>query len=119
MGSRLSYEVQMPMEYRELNFPPLMLISLVENAIKHGLETKSGAGKIIIKVTKVDAKSLRVSVSDDGVGLKAGLGGGLGLVNIREQLANRFGNSASLSIAAQPEAGTIATIELPLSEANA
>ncbi|MEO8001327.1 MAG: histidine kinase [Arenimonas sp.] len=119
MGSRLSYEVQMLAEYRELNFPPLMLISLVENAIKHGLETKSGAGKIIINVTKVDAKHLRVSVSDDGIGLKAGLGGGLGLANIREQLSNRFGNSASLSIAAQPEAGTIVTIELPLSEANA
>ncbi|MGH8108068.1 MAG: sensor histidine kinase [Arenimonas sp.] len=119
MGSRLSYEINSPAEYRDLDFPPLMLISLVENAIKHGLETKAGNGHIVIKVEKPDDKRLRVSVSDDGVGLKAGLGGGLGLANIREQLAARFGDTAKLVIAARPDAGTIASIELPLSDATA
>ncbi|MGH8050867.1 MAG: sensor histidine kinase [Arenimonas sp.] len=119
MGSRLHFKINALAEYRELNFPPLMLISLVENAIKHGLETKSGSGRIIIDVDKPSANRLRVSVSDDGAGLKAGLGSGLGLANIREQLASRFGDTASLKIAALPEAGAIATIELPLSDTHA
>ena len=119
MGSRLNYEINALAEHRELEFPPLMLISLVENAIKHGLEKKRGDGNIVITVDKPAANRLRVSVSDDGVGLKAGLGGGLGLENIREQLANRFGNQAALTITAGPEAGTIATIELPASDGKA
>lgn len=118
MGSRLHYEIKALAEYRDLDFPPLMLISLVENAIKHGLETKRGDGHIVISVDKPEAKRLRVSVSDDGAGLKAGLGGGLGLANIREQLSSRFGDAASLKIAALPEAGTIASIELPISDTN-
>lgn len=119
MGSRLHYEIKAQAEDRDLDFPPLMLISLVENAIKHGLETKSGNGRIVIAVEKPEANRLRVSVSDDGAGLKAGLGGGLGLANIREQLSSRFGDAASLKIAALPEAGTIASIELPISDTNA
>jgi sensor histidine kinase YesM len=119
MGSRLSYEIRATAECRHLDFPPLMLISLVENAIKHGLEQKLGNGKIIISAETIESKILRVSVADDGLGLKDGMNGGIGLANIREQLATRFGKSATLSIAAQPEAGTIATIELPLSDANA
>lgn len=119
MGSRLNYEINALAEHRELEFPPLMLISLVENAIKHGLENKRGDGNVIITVDKPTANRLRVSVSDDGVGLKAGLGGGLGLENIREQLANRFGNQAALTITAGQEAGTIATIELPASDSKA
>ncbi len=119
MGSRLNYEINATAEYRELDFPPLMLISLVENAIKHGLETKRGDGNIVITVEKPATNRLRVSVSDDGVGLKAGLGGGLGLENIREQLAARFGDKATLTITAGPEAGTIATIELPVSDNKA
>lgn len=119
MGSRLNYEINVLAEYRELEFPPLMLISLVENAIKHGLENKRGDGQIVITVDKHAANRLRVSVSDDGVGLKPGLGGGLGLENIREQLSNRFGDKASLTITAGQEAGTIATIELPLRDSKA
>jgi hypothetical protein len=119
MGSRLSYDIQASNDCRQLDFPPLMLISLVENAIKHGLETKPGNGRISIVAERIANNCLRVSVSDDGVGLKTGFGGGLGLSNIREQLSARFGDKASLVIAAQPEAGTIAIIELPLSDANA
>ena len=119
MGSRLGYEIKVSAEHRDLDFPPLMLISLVENAIKHGLETKQGNGRITIVAEKIANKALRVSVSDDGTGLKTGLGGGIGLANIREQLQSRFGHSASLTIAALPQAGTIATIELPLSGSKA
>jgi hypothetical protein len=118
MGRRLSFEINVPTHFREYEFPPLMLISLVENAIKHGLETKPGEGHVEIRAEKVitDARDekLQVNVLDNGLGLSTGLGGGLGLSNIREQLKVRFADAAKLSIATRPEGGTIASIEIPL-----
>lgn len=122
MGSRLSYTVSVPDSFRELEFPPLMLISLVENAIKHGIETKPGEGRIQIQaekiVTDTREEKLKVSVLDNGAGLSAGLGGGLGLANIREQLKARFANAAKLDIGTHSAGGMIASIELPLSTSN-
>jgi sensor histidine kinase YesM len=122
MGSRLRYEVSVPDSFRELEFPPLMLISLVENAIKHGIETKPGEGRIQIHAEKIvsDAREekLKVSVLDNGPGLSEGVGGGLGLANIRAQLKARFGTAAALGIGTRSEGGTIASIELPLSTSN-
>jgi sensor histidine kinase YesM len=118
MGSRLGYAVNVPDSFRELEFPPLMLISLVENAIKHGIETKPGEGRIQIQaekiVTDTHEEKLKVSVLDNGAGLSAGLGGGLGLANIREQLKARFAGAATLNIVTRPEGGTMASIEVPL-----
>ena len=118
MGTRLSFEINVPAHFREYEFPPLMLISLVENAIKHGLETKPGDGHIEIRADKMITgtrdEKLRVSVLDNGLGLRAGLGGGLGLANIRQQLKVRFADAAKLSIATRPEGGTITSIEIPL-----
>ena len=122
MGTRLRYEINVSADLRECSFPPLMLISLVENAIKHGLETKPGAGLIDIRAELIvingHEKNLRVSVLDNGLGLTAGLGGGLGLANIREQLKTRFADAAKLSIAARLDGGTIASIELPFAINN-
>ena len=56
---------------------------------------------------------LHLQVKDDGVGLKDGLSSGIGLANIREQLALRYGSSASLGIAAPAEGGTVAEIVIP------
>ena len=58
-------------------------------------------------------------MADDGVGLKDGLSGGIGLANIREQLALRYDSSASLSIAARAEGGTVAEIVIPCPSALA
>ena len=119
MGSRLSYTVSVPDSFRELEFPPLMLISLVENAIKHGVETKPGDAHIQIQaekiVTDTQEEKLKVSVFDNGAGLSAGLGGGLGLANIREQLKARFDGAAKLDIGSHSAGGTLASIEIPLS----
>lgn len=118
MGPRLTYVVSVPDSFREYEFPPLVLISLVENAIKHGIETKPGEGRIEIHgekiVTVTHEEKLKVSVVDNGLGLSAGLGGGLGLANIRAQLKARFDVAAKLEISTRSEGGTIASIELPL-----
>lgn len=112
MGPRLHCDVHVPEELRGREFPPLMLLSLVENAIKHGIEPKPGPGTIIIRANAT-ARDLTISVSDDGAGLKTGLSSGLGLANIHEQLSVRYGDAARLTVAALAEGGTVASITVP------
>ena len=113
MGSRLQQEISVLDELRALAFPPLMLLSLVENAIKHGVEPKPGLGRICLQAELMGAR-LFVRVVDDGVGLKDGLSSGIGLANVREQLDVRYGSEAWLKVAASREGGTVAEIMVPL-----
>ncbi|WP_343237108.1 histidine kinase [Xanthomonas sp. XNM01] len=113
MGGRLHWSVQADARLRAQPFPPSLLITLVENAIKHGIEPQPGAGHVDLLVAAEDAR-LRVDVVDDGAGLKPGLGSGMGLANVREQLAQRFGARASLSLQPRAGRGVVARIELPL-----
>ena len=112
MGDRLQVSLHVPGELKTLPFPPMMMLSLVENAIKHGIEPKPGTGNLNVNVRRTN-NLLHLQVADDGVGLKDGLSGGIGLANIREQLALRYDSSASLSIAARVEGGTVAEIVIP------
>jgi sensor histidine kinase YesM len=118
MGARLSYARDVRDEgLLEHPFPPLLLISLVENAIKHGLEPKRAGGCISLCAAIEDrgiARQLAVSVIDDGVGLTPGIGGGVGLENIRAQLAARFGASGELLVRPRPAGGVSATIRVPV-----
>src|SRR6185369_14190044 len=63
MGKRLAFEIDVPQELMEMPFPPLMLPSLVENAIKHGLEPQREGGVVRITVTK-ESEQLRLVVAD-------------------------------------------------------
>ncbi len=112
MGDRLRYAVELDPALRALPFPPLLLISLVENAIKHGIEPKRGLGEVRIEAHAQDGR-LRIRVLDDGAGLRAGLGAGVGLANVREQLALRYGEQARFSLGAR-DGLTRAEIEIPL-----
>jgi hypothetical protein len=112
MGARLHQVVEVSEALREREFPPLLLLSLVENAIKHGLEPKPGPGTVTIRAMASEGR-LRVEVTDDGQGLKAGLSSGLGLANVRQQLLVRYGQLAGLTVAARPEGGTVAAITIP------
>jgi len=113
MGGRLTYSVDADNALRALPFPPSLLITLVENAIKHGIEPRPGPGRIEVTALR-DGAHLRISVIDDGAGLQTGVGGGMGLANVREQLAHRFGSRASLHLQPAKERGVRAQIELPL-----
>jgi len=95
--------------------PPLMLISLAENAVKHGVEMKIGPARITVRAERETGGRLRLSVEDDGAGFGAGqAGSGLGLANIRERLAQLYGDAASLTLKARPEGGVAAIICVPL-----
>ena len=114
MEERLSTVVDVPDGLLSAEFPPMMLQTLVENAIKHGLEPKPEGGAINVKVEIVHGK-LSVSVADTGLGFgrAATAGTGVGLSNIRERLQLRYGAKASLTITENRSGGTVATIALP------
>jgi Histidine kinase len=115
IGERLSYTVDLPAALRDVSFPPLMLISLVENAIKHGVEPKPGPCAVRLSAVTVDSgagSQLRVEVADSGAGLAAPPGAGIGLTNIREQLRSLYRERAHLQIQSLPGGGTLASISI-------
>lgn len=114
MEERLTVRMDIPDGLRTAAFPPMMLQSMVENAIKHGLECKAEGGTLVI-TAEVAHNKLRVTVADDGVGfgVNPSNGTGLGLTNIRERLKLLHGEAGQLHIAANSPSGVIATIEVP------
>jgi len=114
MEERLTIQMNIPDGLRSAAFPPMMLQSMVENAIKHGLECKPEGGTLKIQAEVVDSK-LRVTVTDDGVGFGVvpSDGTGLGLQTIRDRLKLLHGDGAGLHIAANSPSGVISMIEVP------
>jgi signal transduction histidine kinase len=115
MGRRLKVSVTAPKSLRAHPFPSMMLISLVENAIKHGLNPLPRGGLISIVATQTDG-FLSVSVADTGHGIDDQLGSGVGLSNIRDRLAALFGSDGRLLLAPRVPHGVAATIEIPLTD---
>lgn len=114
-SGRLSYSIEADAAQRALSFPPMLLISLVENAIKHGIEPKRGPGTVTITSIRQEGM-LAVSVIDDGLGLQPGVGGGLGLANVRAQLETRYGARASFDLVSEPLRGARAELRIPLDD---
>ncbi|HEX6362088.1 MAG TPA: histidine kinase [Albitalea sp.] len=114
MEDRLHTEVRVPDGLLSADFPPMMLQSLVENAIKHGLEPKPEGGKLTVRAQIVHGK-LAVTVADTGLGFgrAATAGTGVGLANIRERLRLLYGSRASLTVGANEPSGTVVTVTVP------
>ncbi|HEX3096738.1 MAG TPA: histidine kinase [Usitatibacter sp.] len=112
MGERLAFEIAMPPELAEAPFPPLMLPSLVENAIKHGLEPLREGGRVTIAAEEADGR-IRVTVTDTGRGFGEAPGEGVGLANIRERLAALYGGEGRLTLEANEPRGVRAILEVP------
>lgn len=114
MEDRLRTDIQVPEGLLSADFPPMMVQSLVENAIKHGLEPKPEGGKLTVAAEIVHGM-LAVSVADTGLGFgKAPTAGtGVGLANIRERLQLHYGAKASMTIAENLPSGTMVTLTVP------
>lgn len=115
MGAYLGFALDVPAPLREHPFPPMMLLTLAENAIKHGLAPSPDAGRIDIRA-RHEAGALVVSVADTGVGFggaKTG-GTGIGLANTRARLVALYGPEATLELAANEPRGVVASIRVPL-----
>jgi signal transduction histidine kinase len=119
MEERLTVDMRIPDGLRGAAFPPMMLQSMVENAIKHGLECKPQGGTLKISA-EVAGSKLRVIVVDDGVGFGVvpSDGTGLGLPTIRARLKLLHGDQGQLRIAANAPSGVIATVEVPYQPAS-
>lgn len=119
MGERLQVDLHVDPDTAALLIPPLMLQTLVENAIQHGIEPKPGPGCITVSacITRsTPTQHLMLTVSDDGAGFgsHSSSGSGLGLVNIRERLASTYGAEAKLTLSGNTPQGVVATLLLPL-----
>ncbi len=114
MGDRLSLQIQVPESLKRVPLPPMMLQTLVENAIKHGLEPVPGGGTVWVLAREANGK-LCVTVADDGRGFsEEGGGTGIGLKNVRERLRLAYGEAASFAIVANFPRGVAATISVPI-----
>ena len=114
MEERLQTVVDVPDGLLSADFPSMMIQSLVENAIKHGLEPKPDGGTLTVRA-EVRHGKLAVTVADTGVGFgqAATAGTGIGLNNIRERLALLYGNKASMTVAQNTPGGTVVTLTVP------
>jgi sensor histidine kinase YesM len=114
MGRRLDCAIDVTAALRDAELPPLMVLTLVENAIKHGLSPLPEGGRIDVRAAISADGRLCVQVADTGQGFAKASGGGTGLANTRARLASKYGLRASLSLALNTPRGVIATLALPL-----
>jgi len=112
MEERLQPVVSVPEGLKSAVFPSMMLQTLVENAIKHGLEPKPEGGRLEIGAEIVDGQ-LAVHVLDTGMGFMPSAEAGVGLANVRERLKALYNGRAELIISVPPAGGTCATIKVP------
>ena len=113
MGSRLSYELLIPRALREQRIPTMILLTLVENAVKHGINPAVDGGRISVSANR-ERDTLVLKVSDSGQGMAATDGHGMGLANIRRRLMMLYGDRAVLSLARPAARGVTATVSIPL-----
>jgi LytS/YehU family sensor histidine kinase len=113
MGSRLRLRIDVPVELESALIPPLMLGTLIENAIKHGIGPRAQGG-ILTLAARHCGESLEMEVGDDGVGFRARAGRGVGLANTRARLDTLFGGAGTLDLAANAAGGVTAVIRVPL-----
>ncbi|WP_176112931.1 sensor histidine kinase [Sediminibacterium ginsengisoli] len=109
MEDRLQYEVVMDDGLRELSIPRLSLITMVENAVKHGIALNKQGGHLIISGI-LQENGYGITVSHPG---KLGAGNGIGLKNLKERLEILYKNKAVFSISEQQGIVT-ASLFIPL-----
>lgn len=113
-GERLSFQMHFLPNLNDAILPPMMLMSLVENAVQHGVECQPGQVEIMLQARE-QAGSLHITVSDDGAGLEQKvLGSGVGLRNLRQRLHALYGNKASFELRMEADKLTVAELVLPL-----
>lgn len=121
MGARLRHALDLPAEFAHVTIPSMILLTLAENAIKHGIEPSLRGGEIRVSAQRVGGM-LCLRVQDTGMGLPesgadGAQGGGLGLENVRSRLL-LSDPSASLIVRDGEEGGVIAEILLSIKIAS-
>ena len=112
-GARLQYDIAFPERLLGCELPSMMLLTLVENSLKHGLGPLPEGGAIRLSAES-SGEALLVDVVDTGAGMGGGTGGGTGLANIRSRLALRYGDAAGLTLSLNEPRGVRASLRVPL-----
>jgi sensor histidine kinase YesM len=113
MPDRLQFTLHADDAALELFCPPMSMLTLVENAVRHGIDPSEEGGRIEVRVRVRDGRC-RVDVIDTGMGMaKPGSGLGTGLTNLRERMQLAFGGDAQLRLSALEPRGTCAELEFP------
>ena len=122
--SRLRVRWEIAAEVRGLNVPPMLLQTLVENAVKYGISTRRDGGELVI-TARVDRAALKICVTNPGdlaapANASAALAGsstGVGLRNASERLQLLYGERAKLTVLAEPAGCVTAGVLIPLNPA--
>lgn len=132
MLDRLAWRIDADEACRMVPLPKLLIQPLVENAILHGVEQRTGPGMVVLEVRPSEREGYtRITVTDDGPGMSAdkissiheamregymssSKGKGVGIVNVERRLRLYYMDKAEgLSIRSEEGKGTTVTLEIP------
>ena len=114
MPDRLDFAIHIEPAARSLACPPMTVLTLVENAVRHGIDPSEVGGRIDVDVWLRDERCV-IRVTDTGVGLQVAGGGlGTGLSTLRERLQLAFGEEASLRLTEVQPHGVCAELNFPV-----
>jgi sensor histidine kinase YesM len=114
-SGKFDFEVRIPKEHYHFPILPMSLLTLVENAIKHGVEKQEGKGHITVLSEMIEDGRLVTTVVDN-IGLYNDKSQGIGLSNLKARIDLTYGNNASFSIKATKDGNTVAVLEVPISD---
>jgi len=119
MPDRLRFTVEGDPALQGFPCPPMLLLTLVENAVRHGIDPSETGGSIAVSIAR-SGDTVRLAVRDDGVGMGESAVPGTGLVNLRERLAAFYGGAARLELTEVAPHGLLAEIliDVPASHAT-
>jgi LytS/YehU family sensor histidine kinase len=114
LPDRLQYAVDVEPAAHHVACPPMTLLTLVENAMRHGIDPAEEGGRIDVRV-RLDGGRLVAEVADTGIGLRTspvdGVAGlGTGIANLRERLALACGADATVTLTPSLPRGTRAVV---------
>lgn len=125
---KISFDFQIPEEFLQKKIPSFCIQPLVENAIVHGLEPKTGKGKLIIQILKTDPGHMEISIIDNGIGFQKipdiqaicssekDSHTHVGLRNLDKRLELLYGKDSCLKIDSIPDVYTMISFCIPFIE---
>jgi hypothetical protein len=113
MPDRLQYEMHVDQGVLNVRCPPTTVLTLVENAVRHGIDPSEEGGRIDIDIERRGERCV-VRVTDTGAGLHESANGlGTGLTTLRERLQLIFGDAAQLRLTSGAPRGVAVEVDIP------